>query len=93
MAGTRKRARRIRVEPWVGAWLREHRTERGKENIGHVAGRLNLTISVLSRIERGESLFPSDELPKFLAAYRVTLADFATADRAHRRQLAVKAAA
>lgn len=57
------------------------------ESLAAVAERMGLLLSGLSRIERGETYFPSDELPAFLAGYRVTLDDFAAAERAHRRAM------
>lgn len=92
MARARKRQRRSRIEAWVGPWLRGLREERD-ESLATVVERLKPTdtdgpvvlLTTLSRIERGETFFPSDELPKFLLAYKATLEDFAAQDRANKR--------
>lgn len=86
MAQARKRQRRARVEPWVGAWLRSIRVASGK-SLADIAERLQsdgggeVIVSGVSRIELGETLFPSDELPRFLAAYETTLAKYAARSR------------
>lgn len=81
---------RRRVEPWVGPWLRQSRIrQRGmlpkgrkhEKNMAAIASRLNVHISIVSRIELGESLFPCDELPAILEAYGLTLASFGTEAR------------
>jgi transcriptional regulator with XRE-family HTH domain len=90
MARTKRRERRTRVAAWVGPWLRERRVE-SKEVLVDVSAALNLRVSTLSRIERGETFFPSDELPKFLDAYKLTVHDFGV--RAREQGRAVKKAA
>jgi len=81
-----ERKRRTRVEAWVGPWLRSIRASRKpRQDIAHVAAVLDVTISTLSRIERGDTRFPADELPKFLAAYGTTYDAFADHDRAVQR--------
>jgi hypothetical protein len=102
MAAPIKRQGRARVEPWVGPWLRSVRVGefdgRDKEGIAKVAARVTrlgeepVVMSTLSRIERGETFFPADELPRFLAAYKVTVADFAAQGRAAKRQTGKRAA-
>lgn len=101
MGQPKERQRRARVAAWVGPWLRSirlsHKVRRDgelrTEEIADVAERLDILITSLSRIERGETFFPSDELPKFLAAYRTTVDDFAAQAREVARAAAKRKAA
>lgn len=88
------RSRRARVDPWVGPWLRSVRRARNRGlaprnriDLADAAERLGLTVSTLSRIERGEVLFPADELPRILAGYRIAISEFGAAHRSRRRAL------
>jgi transcriptional regulator with XRE-family HTH domain len=69
--------RRRRSSPWVGPWLREHRTAAGVA-LDEIARALDVGRSSVSRLESGVSSIPSDDLPAVLKVYGLTPRRFAT---------------
>ena len=72
--------KRRRTVPWVGPWLYARRVAVGLKR-ETIAERLDRDLSAVSRLERGDSAIPADDLPIVLKAYGVTASEYAEQSR------------
>ncbi len=73
-------SKRKRVAPWVGPWLQERRIAAGVDR-ATIAKELHRDLSAVSRLERGDSSIPADDLPVVLKAYGATAGEYAAKAR------------